>query len=311
MSSQKIEFQGKDVADAIKNACKGLNASQGELDIEVLNTGSRGIFGLGRQKVRLRVSRKKQTDPDTATPFEAAINEDAGKSAKKKSDSLRKKQQEKTDKLSEKPEPEVSQTDKPAPDAVARQKSEPHKKSEPRPEQPTVEISPETLENIKNEVDRLLELMGYQSEVTIRLDNNTIVAHIDGDHVEDIIGPEGRVLDGLQYLVRKIISKRYQEKLIISLDAGDFRANRLKDLAELGKKLADEVRADGKTKAIPSLNPSERRVVHMALHGDKDIRSRSVGDGLFKKVLIFRPGKGKRGSRKRRSNRGSGSAKKD
>ena len=47
------------------------------------------------------------------------------------------------------------------------------------------------------------------------------------------------------------------------------------------------------TQAIPALNPSERRVVHMLLQDDKEVRSRSVGEGLFKKVLIYKPGKKK------------------
>jgi spoIIIJ-associated protein len=72
---------------------------------------------------------------------------------------------------------------------------------------------------------------------------------------------------------------------------------RAKDLAEL-------VKADGKTQAIPPLNPSERRVVHVALQDDKDIRSRSVGDGLFKKILIYKPGKGKRTGTNKRGGRG-------
>jgi spoIIIJ-associated protein len=34
-------------------------------------------------------------------------------------------------------------------------------------------------------------------------------------------------------------------------------------------------------------------MVHILLQEDKEVRSRSVGDGLFKKVLIYKPGKKK------------------
>jgi spoIIIJ-associated protein len=71
---------------------------------------------------------------------------------------------------------------------------------------------------------------------------------------------------------------------------GDFREKRQDELQDLARELAALVKVDGKTQVIPSLNPSERRVVHMALQDDKEIRSRSVGDGLFKKVLIYKPG---------------------
>jgi len=62
-------------------------------------------------------------------------------------------------------------------------------------------------------------------------------------------------------------------------------------LQDQARELAALVKVDGKTQVIPSLNAAERRVVHMALQDDKEIRSRSVGDGLFKKVLIYKPGK--------------------
>ena len=57
---KKMEFEGKDVAEAISKACKTFNVSQEDLDIEVLTTGTSGIFGLCKQKARLRVALKKE-----------------------------------------------------------------------------------------------------------------------------------------------------------------------------------------------------------------------------------------------------------
>ena len=57
---KKMEFEGNDVAEAISEACKALDVPQENLDIEVLTTGTSGIFGLCRQKARLRVSLKKE-----------------------------------------------------------------------------------------------------------------------------------------------------------------------------------------------------------------------------------------------------------
>jgi len=51
------DFYGKDVTDVIANACKELSASQEDLDNEVLETGSAGIFGLCKKKAHIRVSR--------------------------------------------------------------------------------------------------------------------------------------------------------------------------------------------------------------------------------------------------------------
>jgi spoIIIJ-associated protein len=136
-------------------------------------------------------------------------------------------------------------------------------------------------------------------------DRENITAQIQGEYVNEIVEQNGKVLDSLQYLLRKISGKKYNEKVIISLDAGNFRAARNEELKQLGLELAAEVKKSGKTGSIPSLNPSERRVVHLALQDDKDVRSRSVGEGLFKKVLIYRPGaKGRKGpARKKKGGR--------
>ncbi|OGQ99270.1 MAG: hypothetical protein A2521_13645 [Deltaproteobacteria bacterium RIFOXYD12_FULL_57_12] len=299
MSSRKIEFQGKDIAEAIKNACTTLNVPQEDLDIEVLNTGSSGIFGLCRQKAKLRVSVKPEVAADSgkdaapAEPRQAAADraDDQELLTEVKSDFAMLASDMGIDVATT--EPDAPPTDTGDEDVEAEAE-----------DMAAVEVSPAVCETVRVELLRLLELMGLPAEVTISQERNTVVAHIGGGHVDKIVGPEGKVLDSLQYLLRKMIAKKIVEKVVISLDAGDFRAGRDKDIEELARKLAAEVKATGKTGSIPSLNPSERRAVHLLLQEDRDIRSRSVGEGLFKKVLIYRPGKGRKGTARRRKGGG-------
>ena len=163
------------------------------------------------------------------------------------------------------------------------------------------QVGEDLLVDVKTDLARLLELMHYPSAVSVSSDREYVTALIQGQYVDEIVDQNGKILDSLQYLLRKMIGKKYSEKAIISLDAGDFRATRSEELKQLGLDLAEEVKKNGKTRSIPSLNPSERRVVHLALQDDKEVRSRSVGEGLFKKVLIYRPGtKSRKGPAKRR-----------
>ena len=266
----KMEFEGKDVAEAISRACKALKVSQGNLDIEVLTTGTSGIFGLCRQKARLRVNIKKEFRETT----EVKPSKRPSKPKWEKVGSEEKKQQ----------------------------KSEREKTKATIPEAgENLMVAEEIQAEVKADLVKILELMNYPSDVSVTSDKENVTAQIKGKHVDEIIEQNGKLLDNLQYLLRKIIGKKYDDKAIISLDAGDFRAARNEELKQLGLQLAAEVKKNGKTKSIPSLNPSERRIVHVALQDDKDVRSRSVGEGLFKKVLIYRPGgKSRKGSPKRR-----------
>jgi spoIIIJ-associated protein len=277
----KMEFEGKDIAEAISKACKALKVPQENLDIEVLTTGTSGIFGLCRQKARLRVGVKKESrETGDATPIKKPPKpkREKIKSEEKKQEKIAK---EKTKAAKIQPaEKEKSAATEAGDDLM---------------------VAEELQADVKTDLVKILELMNYPSDVSVTSDKENVTAQIKGQHVNEIIEQNGKLLDSLQYLLRKIIGKKYSEKAIISLDAGDFRAARTEELKQLGLELAAEVKKSGKTRSIPSLNPSERRVVHVALQDDKDVRSRSVGEGLFKKVLIYCPGsKGKKGSPKRR-----------
>jgi len=279
---EKKEFEGKDVADAISKACKSLNVSQEKLDIEVLTTGTSGIFGLCRKKTRLRVSVKEEFS-----------QKPAGKPPKRPAQT--KPQSEKVKPVEKKkraPSREKKKEDRPEPPVKVQDKAREPKKD--------VQLSADLLAQVEADLSRLLELISLPSEVSVSSDQENVTALIEGEHVDKIVEEKGKILDSLQYLLRKMIGKRFTEKAIISLDAGNFRAKRNEELKKLGLQYAEEVKKNGKTKSIPSLNPSERRVVHIALQDDKDIRSRSVGEGIFKKVLIYRPGKGKKGPSRRR-----------
>ena len=288
MTAPKNTFKGKDVPEAIHKACKSLKVSQDQLDIEVVNTGSAGIFGLCRQKSIIKVRLKKDTAPPAAT---AVVPGALGKGAGKKKPPAR---------------PARAKKEKNKPPSAKKETVA----APPLPSGP--EMSPagdldiltdDEREKVRADISNLLDLMGFPSTVTLSQEGESLLAHIDGEHVNDIIGEEGRTLDSLQYLLRKILSKKFSSKILLNLDAGDFRANRLQDLTNLGLRYAAEVKETGKTRAIPSLNPSERRVIHMALQDDKEIRSRSIGEGLFKKVLIYQPGKGKKNVKKRRNSK--------
>lgn len=279
---KKMEFEGKDIADAISKACKTLNVSQENLDIEVLTTGTSGIFGLCKQKARLRVAVKKEysQEPGESSPKKAdkPRGEKAKKTAeKKKRVSAREKKKE------ARPEPAAKEQ------TIA-----------PEPKE-AIQLDADLLAQVEKDLSSLLEYMSLPSEVIVSSEQENVTALIKGEHVAEIVEENGKILDSLQYLLRKMTGKRFSEKAIISLDAGDFRAKRNEELKQLALQYATEVKKNGKTRSIPSLNPSERRVVHLALQDDKDVRSRSVGDGLFKKVLIYRPGKGRKGPARKRT----------
>lgn len=292
MSPDAKDFFGKDVASAIKEACDTLNVAQENFDIEVVETGSTGIFGLIRKKAHIRVT--IQSEEAAAQP----------KPKKKPRPAKRK--------------PKIKENLQDAEPVV--QPAPPEKKAEPlideaangngsngereptrEPSREAVQPSAESLDVIRLELEKILELMTCPSTVTVEMIEGTVYCKVNGEFEDDLTGQDGRTLDSLQYLLRKIVSRKISERVRLTIDVGDYRERRNLELKDKAIDYAALVKENGKTQVIPSLNPSERRIVHVALQDDSDIRSRSVGDGLFKKVLIYKPGKGKKNNGRKKS----------
>lgn len=304
MSVDKQDFFGKEVTDAIRTACETLNVPQEMLDIEVLETGSTGIFGLIRKKAKIRVSMKKEiaqlqsAEQEPTSPIEIIVETPVVEITEPASEDLKA-----VPEVEPEPEPEINEVD------AEENENDEDDEDEEIPGECEDDAGEETLQIVKTEVCRLVELMGFPSNVEVSAKGLSVNCSVKGDFEDELAGPEGKTLDSIQYLVRKIVARKCNERLRISINVGDFRERRLEELKVRAAELAKMVRDTGKTQVLPALNPSERREIHMVLQEDKDVRSRSVGDGLFKKILIYKPGKGNRGGRRKsppRNRRGRG-----
>ena len=247
-------YSGSDVTQAIANACHALKTTQDQLNIEVIAAGSTGFFGIFGKK---KASVKVSFKNKGHRSSEQPRRGGKGARSQKSSASR-------------------------------------SSNSNRYPEKAPAEISQVHLDEVQADLEKILQCMGFPATVEVSNEANKIKAHIGADYDKAIIGSEGQTLDSIQYLMRKIISRRIEGKVMFSLDAGDYRNQRRQELGAKALQLADEVRESGRTKSIPALNPAERRIVHMALQNDHTIRSRSVGDGHFKKILIYLPTQGKK-----------------
>lgn len=265
-----MEYRGDDVDQAINNACTALGVERKDLEVQVVTTGSAGFLGFGRRKAMVRVGLRDGAGTGTGkTAVQASVAAEAAPSRPAKPQSPR------------------SETRKPAAvKAVA----------ETTPEVAAEPLSAAELAEVSATVGRLLELCGCAVQARIAGEQSDGKVRIDlvGEESELLVGPEGQVLDSLQYLLRKMLTKKLGRRVILELDAGDYRARRCRELEERALALAAEVKSSGQSRTLAAVGPAERRIIHLALQGDSEIRSRSVGEGLFKKVLIHPPGKGRK-----------------
>lgn len=101
-----------------------------------------------------------------------------------------------------------------------------------------------------------------------------------------LIGRRGETLDALQYLTNLAVNRQFEEKNRIVLDVEGYRATRAETLTNLARKMANKARRSHRDVMLEPMSPHERRVIHMALQNEEDIRTVSVGEEPYRKVII-------------------------
>ncbi|MBE9569421.1 MAG: protein jag [Proteobacteria bacterium] len=75
---QSFEFEGKTTEEAIENACRQLKLTKDEIDVEIIEPGSAGIFGLvGGRKAKVKVTTTGEEPEPVEETNGVAIAKDA------------------------------------------------------------------------------------------------------------------------------------------------------------------------------------------------------------------------------------------
>jgi spoIIIJ-associated protein len=124
-------------------------------------------------------------------------------------------------------------------------------------------------------------------DTTESSDGETLVFKVKGGNAAVLIGKKGQTLDAIQYLVEKIVNRHSENRLRLQVDVEGYLENRKTNLENLAFRLAQKAKKIGKPMTIGQLKPQERRVVHLALKANPDVRTQSVGDGFVRKLVII------------------------
>jgi len=129
-------------------------------------------------------------------------------------------------------------------------------------------------------------------------DPEYILYNISSENSAVLIGKRGQTLDAIQYLVEKIVNRQNDDRIRVDVDIEGYLKNRKTNLDQLAAHLAEKVKLTGKPGSAGQMNAYDRRIVHMALKDDPAVRTQSIGEGLYRKLMIFP----KKNSQKKKSN---------
>ena len=237
---ETYEFEGKTTEEAIENASRKLNLPVEELQIDIIEPGSAGIFGLvGSKMAKIKVTVKEEFSAEMSMGLSSEPDSEVGSD------------------LEAEVSPSLGSDD-----------------------QEGLALAKETLENI-------LALIPVETIVNANHIDGNITLNIEGDKSGLLIGRKGKTLDALQYIVNRIVNKTLDKKTRVVVDSENYRQRRRESLTQMALRMGDKAKRIGKPVTTNPLNPRERRIIHLALKEDGRLNTKSKGEGLLKKVVIF------------------------
>jgi spoIIIJ-associated protein len=138
----------------------------------------------------------------------------------------------------------------------------------------------------------ILEKGGFDLEYNLDVNKGEEVTDIkidfSGNDEELLKDYKGQLLDAFQLIIKRVTQHNFPDVVTnVTVDCNGFRNESEAALIERAEHLKTIAIEQGKSVYYRALPPRERKVVHQYLAQDLRIKSRSLGDGLYKKIKIF------------------------
>ncbi len=271
--TQTQEFTGKDVSVAIKNACAKLKLSKAELKYNVISEGSSGIFGIvGRKDAKIRVNLPKDmtegTEESEMEGIRSIVDEAFGE------DTRREETKAKETKPKERKHTESKKFEN---------KKAPRSYETPEP----VDVSQESIALGIEALQKMADLITDDAKVTAQTQKDRLTLSIEGGNSGILIGRKGQTLDAMQFLTDKIINRKSEARVRVKVDIEGYMETRKSNLKHLAYKMADKAKKTGRPATINQMSAQDRRIVHLALKDDNKVRTQSMGEGYYRRLVIF------------------------
>ena len=279
MSGTTLEIIAPTVEEALSQGLAQLGLTADAVSVEVLDSGSKGLFGLGGRQVRVRLTVNPPPGEEVHTPPPAPRQKNAdqpkGKPAPaKKAESAPKAPRE------QKPRPEK----KPVQEAAPVQE---------KPKEPVASHEDPLLDTTEAIVSKLINHLGMKAQISAHYDDSStddrriIQVDVRGDDLSALIGRQAETLTAFQYVASLIIGKETQKWVQLVVDVEGYRSRREKQVRQIALRMVDQVIKTGRKATLEPMTASERRAIHIELRGHPAVKTESVGEEPHRKVVIL------------------------
>jgi len=299
---KQYEFSARTVEEAVEQGLQELGVSIGDVEVQVVEEGSKGLFGLfGSRPVKVRLTVKDaEEDPladllEDKKPEKKAEKKPEARAEKKAEPKQEPKAEKKAEKkpapekkkAEKKPEPKQEEAEAPVQEKAAKPEIRPMEKPEVTMI-PAEELAADSPAGIAHEfLAELTKLMGVDVTIDMGTDaEGNVFGYINGDTLGILIGRRGETLDAVQYLTSLKVNRGREGYTRVTLDTENYRAKREDTLIRLANRMANRALRTGRKVSLEPMNPYERRIIHYALQQTEGVDTHSEGEEPNRHVVI-------------------------
>jgi spoIIIJ-associated protein len=242
-----LEIIAPTIEDAIEEGLTKLGVTEDSVDIEILDEGTKGLFGLGSRQCRIRLTFKGESELE----FESATNSE----------------------------------DLPYADGKPVE-SQSEANSVPDEEDDILMTARETVEELLEKMRVNAKVTACYLEPDEPRGIPPVYVDIHGDDLSILIGRKAETLDALQYISRLIICKEVEQSVSLVVDVEGYRKRRENQIRKLAQRVAEQVVETGRSQALEPMPPNERRLIHIELRDHAKVYTESTNEGDHRKVVI-------------------------
>ncbi|MGY3817321.1 RNA-binding cell elongation regulator Jag/EloR [Gemella taiwanensis] len=280
-------YIGATVDEAIKKGLKDLSLSEDAVKIEVIEGGSTGIFGLFKKEAKVKlIPLDEEYNKDEAVAKVIEVEKKEEKVVEVE-ETTEKTEEVSVEKVVEQ-EARVEKTEIVEEETVV-ETEEAETAEEPIKKAKREDYIVKNQDRIVSYLQNIVIAMGYpDATVDFREDGNrhfTLNIKTE-ENTSLIIGKRGITLNSLQFLVNNFAKKFSSHYFRIEVDCDDYRENRKKTLEDLALNLAKKSKKIGKPVELEPMTSIERKIIHNALTGIKNVETESRGEEPHRYLVI-------------------------
>ncbi|MCE2393080.1 protein jag [Candidatus Poribacteria bacterium] len=132
----------------------------------------------------------------------------------------------------------------------------------------------------------ILSHMGLEAEIESQIINGSVHLTVSSDNPGILIGKHGQTLNAVEYLLNCILNRSSLVKKKVFVDAEGYRERREQMLIDLAYRAAAKVKQTHQEIVLDPMPPRDRRIIHVTLQSDEDIRTYSRGEGMMRRVAV-------------------------